>query len=140
MKHIKTFEHRFRTDKLENLADYLISFISECDNDDIIVHITKYDGDYLLYYTVKEIQNKYFMNMKINRANNEIFKFNIDNMIENPGWINEKITNISLFINSIMNKYKKLNDKINFSDIDNIINDINKENYEIYLNSLKFNI
>ena len=78
------------------------------------------------------------MNLRLS-TNEDYFLFDIDNIILNPGWINDKIENVSLFIKTIMDKYTEFN-KIKCSEIDNIIKYITKGNYEIYLSSIKYNI
>jgi hypothetical protein len=133
LKYIKRFESLNNND-LKILAEHIEEFISHYyDN----VDYTSSYGDYRFRYTVKEVQQKYFMYLK--KIYTPFFEFDIDTIIQNPGWINDTIEKISQFIKFIMDKYSEF-ERINYSDIDNIIKDISKENYEIYLNALKFNL
>lgn len=133
MKYIKEFE-KLNTVNLKELAEHIDEFISHYyDN----VDYTSSYGDYRFRYTVKEVQQKYFMYLK--KIYTPFFKFDIDTVIQNPGWINETIEKISQFIKFIMDKYSEF-ERIDCSDIDNIIRDITKENYDIYLNTIKFNL
>lgn len=141
MKYIKKFENNTG---IQNLIEHIVYFMSKYhDNIDYVSH----EGDYNFYYIVKQVQNKYFLNIKLDIYKHPMMiRYNIDNIIQNPGWINETITNISYFIKSIFDMYKKQTDKkynydiVDYSDIDNIIREITKNNYEIYLNSLKYNL
>lgn len=134
MKYIKKYESS-NLNEIEKLVNHLIIFIRG-DNDNI--NYTSYNGDYAFLYTISGVQNKYFMNVRLS-TNKEYILFNIDTIIQNPGWINKYIEEISQFIKFIMDKYTELG-RINISNVDNIINDVTKEKYEIYLNTLKYNL
>jgi len=134
LKYIKEFEN-LNYFEIKKLADHIQEFISHYHDN---VDYTTYNGDYAFNYTIKEVQKKYFLNLRLS-TNEDYMLFDINTIIQNPGWVNDKIEILSKFITFIMNKYNEFG-RINCSNINNIITDITKENYEIYLNTLKYNL
>jgi hypothetical protein len=66
------------------------------------------------------------------------FEFNLnDNNAKNT---DQKTYNMIMFINSIMDKYKDFQNLIAYSKIDNIIKDLSKEAYEIFIQRIKYNL
>jgi len=136
LKYIKKFEKSNSKEKIQELAYYIHNFINKNQNE--IIYSYEYNCDYAFSYNKNDIQRNCFLNLRLS-TNNDYFLFDINTILDNPGWIDSEIEKISKFIKYIMDKYSELG-RIKITEIDNIINDISKENYEIYLNALKFNL
>ena len=67
------------------------------------------------------------------------FEFELDKTID-VDHIGQKTYNMVMFINSIMDKYKDFQNLIAYSKIDNIIKDLSNEEYEIFIQRIKYNL
>lgn len=131
MKYLKIYENY--SSKLDMLADHITQFMKKYEKN---VNYTYHSDDVAFYYTVNEVQNKYFFNI---RGIYKLLIFDKDIIIQNPGWINENIKNMTDFVIHIFNKYV-VNNKLDKSNIESIIKDINSYNYDVYMYSLKYNL
>jgi len=132
LKHIKKFENLV-LNNIDILANYLKYFMNN--NLNYVIYTSVYNNDYTFSYNIDAIQRNYFMNLRLSTNNNYIL-FDIDTILQNPGWITNEVEVISKFIKVVMDKYVELG-RIKCTDIDDIIKNITNENYKIYLKEYK---
>ncbi len=112
-----------------DISNFLKNFLHQNTELDIIV---KYELDGILFY-YKESERYYKHIFNLSKYNSNMF--NVDLSVRTKkDYIPNKLADIVLFIDQIMEKYK------NIEHIENIMNEINIDNFELYLKLKKYNL
>jgi len=122
-----------------------LRFLRETIDYDSVAYTNNFGtSKYSFWY--KESSNKrkgLFRLNKIDYYNGDLdmfFEFDMDTSINNNDYLSNDITNIIKFISDSIKKYIYSQNMIKMSDIKNINNDINMENYILFLETKKYNL
>lgn len=139
MRYIKSYENY--TDTLDMLVEHLVNFLKNTEEPGIFLY-TNSAIEYSIWYHFNIVRKCLFRVNKIDYYYGDLdryFEFNLDKGMKDVSYSSNIIYNYVQFINSIMNKYKTQG-MIKMSSAENIINDINNENYEQFITANKYNL
>lgn len=145
MKYLKTYENIQYDKTLTELSNHLLEFLIKITDLKIIFN-TNTNINYTFWYNSEPYSRKAIFSLyKIDYYHGDkdmFFEFKFDSSILKNDQINyvpNDLFNVIMFIYNVMKKYESQK-MIKFSDIENIINNINDTNYQIYIDQNKFNL
>lgn len=146
MKYIKTYENIFKNN-LKELSNYLLLFINKIVPELEVFFTNNNDlTDFTFWYNVNN--NKRFRRSIFNMYSFDYytgddfitFKIKLDiGVLKNKDYLPKELFDAVNFIFYKMKNYNK-EDNIKITDINNIINDINLSNYQIYTKTKNYNL
>jgi len=139
MKYLKTYENLYNIMEKE-LINFLESFLSNYDD----IYVKRAISKNKFFLKVNEFHSKHIFTIKdvdyYPGDEHRYFEINFDSEIKKVDYLEPSILNAVLFIEDVVKNYNQNSNMIKVSDVKNIIDEINPENLELYIDANKYNL